>query len=59
MLRWSPKIVAVKPAANDRLPVSRARGEVSVEVVGGYRRVVLAASARATCRRGTFFTTSG
>ena len=62
MLPWHPKSIAVKRAANERLPVAGSRrsvhGEVFVEVVGGYRRVVLAPSTGATRRRGTFFSTS-
>lgn len=44
--RWRPIVVEAKPAANALLPVSRARGEVMVLVVGSYRKVVLAGAKR-------------
>lgn len=57
---WKPILVEAKPAANAMLPVSRARGEVMVLVVGSYRKVVLAAAKRkrpASLRaRGVFVT---
>jgi hypothetical protein len=55
MTRWTPTILAVKPAANEILPGSRSRGEVGILVIGAYRKVVLAGSAKRTRRRGTFF----
>jgi hypothetical protein len=57
MTRWMPIAVPVKPAANERLPGSRSRGEVGILEVGRYRKVVLAAAGKPT-RRGTFFSTS-
>jgi hypothetical protein len=56
--RWTPTLVAGKPAANERLPQSRSRGELDIRIVDGYRKVVLAMACR-TRRRGTFFSSSG
>jgi hypothetical protein len=58
MTRWMLIAVPVKPAANERLPGSRSRGEVGILEVGRYRKVVLAAAAGKPTRRGTFFSTS-
>jgi hypothetical protein len=55
MTRWMPIAVPVKPAANERLPGSRSRGEVGIMEVGRYRKVVPAASGNPT-RRATIFT---
>lgn len=58
MKPWMPIAVPVKAAANERLPGSRARGDVGILEVGRYRKVVLAAPARPTERHGTFFSSS-
>jgi hypothetical protein len=57
MRHWTPIAVAVKTAANERLPASRSRGELDVLIVDGYRKVVLAIANRPQ-RRGTFFSAS-
>jgi hypothetical protein len=57
MMQWKPVVVAVRIAANERLPASRTRGELDVLIVDGYRKVVLAIANRPQ-RRGTFFSTS-
>ena len=56
--RWTPIIVAAKPAANEPLPRARGRGDVDIRIVDGYRKVVLAIAHR-THRRGTFFSSHG
>ena len=58
MTRWTPCIVAAKPAANEPLPGMRSRGEVGIQEVGRYRKVVLASPGKPTRRRGTFFSST-
>lgn len=58
MTRWMPIAVPVKAAANEVLPGSRGRGDVDIQEVGAYRKVVLAAPAKTTRRLGTFFSFS-
>ena len=48
---WTLIRLDATPAANGVPPPSRARGELAVLVVGGYRKVVLAMAARAAERK--------